>query len=86
MSSDAHDDLSSEDQAIIQDAAKTGASASRAFAAQAEATGVAMLKSAGMEVLTSIDRTRFATAMAPATPEFEKMFGRQQIEQIRRAT
>jgi tripartite ATP-independent transporter DctP family solute receptor len=86
MSSDAHADFSAEDQAIILEAAKTGASASRTFAAKAEATGAAVLKAAGMEVLTSIDRARFATAMASATPEFEKMFDRQRIEQMRRAT
>jgi len=85
MSSDAHDDLSADDRVAIVEAAKAGASASRAFAAAAEGTGVASLQGAGMEVLTSIDRARFAAAMAPATPAFEKMFGRQQIEQIRRA-
>jgi len=85
MSSDAHDDLSPGDQAIILEAAKTGANASRAFAEKAEATGVAVLKAAGMEVLTSIDRARFAAAMASAAPEFEAMFGRQRIDQIRRA-
>lgn len=85
MSHDAHDDLSTEDRAIILDAAKAGASASRAYAARAEDTGVAVLKDAGMKVLTSIDRARFAAAMAPATPAFEKMFGREQIELIRRA-
>jgi len=85
MSSDAHDDLSAEDRAIILAAAKIGASASRAFAVAAEATGVPALKDAGMEVLASIDRARFATAMAPATGAFETLFGRQQIEQIRRA-
>jgi TRAP-type transport system periplasmic protein len=85
MSSDAHDDLSAEDKVIMLEAAKTGASASRAFAAAAEVTGLVVLKDAGMKVLTNIDRARFAAAMGPATPEFEKMFGRRQIEQIRQA-
>lgn len=85
MSSDAHDDLSAEDRAIILDAAKTGARASRKFAAEAEITGVAALKQAGMQVLTGIDRARFVAAMASATPEFENLFGRQRIEQIRHA-
>ncbi len=85
MSSDANDDLSDADRAIILAAAKTGAAASRAFAAAAETTGVATLKQAGMQVLPGIDRAAFSTAMAAATPEFEKLFGRQRIEQIRAA-
>ncbi len=85
MSSDASDDLSAEDQAIILAAAKTGARASRVFAATAETSGVAALKQTGMQVLPGIDRARFVAAMASATPEFEKMFGRQRIEQIRGA-
>ncbi len=85
MSSDAHADLSPDDRTIVRDAAKIGAKASRSFAAQAEVTGVAALKTAGMQVLTGIDRARFAAAMASATPQFEKLFGRQRIEQIRYA-
>jgi tripartite ATP-independent transporter DctP family solute receptor len=85
MSADASDDLSVEDRAIIQAAAKAGARASRDFAAAAETTGIAALKQAGMQVVSGIDRARFAAAMAGATPDFEKLFGRQQIEQIRAA-
>ena len=85
MSPDANDDLPAEDRAIIAAAAKTGARASRSFAAAAEANGVAGLKQAGMQVVAGIDRARFAAAMAPATPELEKLFGRQQIERIRSA-
>ena len=83
MSSDTHDDLSAEDRAVLLDAAKTGARASRTLAADAEVAGVALLKQAGMQVLTGIDRARFTAAMASANPEFEKLFGRERIEQIR---
>jgi tripartite ATP-independent transporter DctP family solute receptor len=85
MSPDAHDELSAEDRAILRDAAVIGARASRAFAAEAEASGVAALKQAGMQVLTGIDRARFIAAMAPANPEFDKLFGQPRIEAIRRA-
>ena len=85
MSADANDDLSAEDRAIIQAAAKTGAQVSRRFAAAAEETGIAGLKQAGMQVLPSIDRARFVAAMAGANPEFEKLFGRERIAQIRAA-
>jgi tripartite ATP-independent transporter DctP family solute receptor len=85
MSSDAHDELSAEDRAVFAAAAKAGARASRIFAAEAEAGGVAALKQAGMQVQDGIDRARFTAAMAPANPEFDTMFGKQRIEQIRRA-
>jgi TRAP-type transport system periplasmic protein len=85
MSSDTYDDLSAEDRAIILDAAKTGAHASRAFAAATEASGVEALKGAGMLVITTVDRASFAAAMSPAEPEFERLFGQRQIEQIRSA-
>ncbi len=85
ISSDAHDDLSAEDQAIIGDAAKAGARASRTFAAEAEISGVAALTQAGMQVQAGIDRARFTAAMESAAPEFDKLFGRQRIEQIRHA-
>lgn len=85
MSTDVHDDLSPDDQAIIREAARIGAIASRRYAAEAERTGVAVLKAAGMQVLAGIDRTSFARAMASATPAFERMFGRQPIDQIRSA-
>jgi tripartite ATP-independent transporter DctP family solute receptor len=84
MSSDAYGDLSAEDRAIVTEAAKIGARASRAFAEEAESSGLAELRGAGMQVLAGVDRPRFLAAMAAANPEFEKMFGRDQIEQIRR--
>jgi tripartite ATP-independent transporter DctP family solute receptor len=85
MSNDAYDELSTADRTILQEAARTGARASRAFAAQADATGGAALKAAGMQIVTSIDRARFVAAMSPANPDLDKLFDRQRIDQIRRA-
>jgi len=85
MSSDAQDALSAEDRTVILEAAKTGARASRAYAAEAEVSGVAALGQAGMQVVAGVDRARFSAAMASATPEFEQMFGKQRIEAIRNA-
>jgi tripartite ATP-independent transporter DctP family solute receptor len=82
MSSDAHDDLSTEDKMIIREAAKIGARASRTFAAEAENSGVAALEKEGMQVVRKIDRERFTAAMASAKPEIEKLFGKQQIAAI----
>jgi hypothetical protein len=36
-----------------------------------------------MQVLTEIDRARFATVMATVAPEYERRFGREQIDRIR---
>jgi TRAP-type C4-dicarboxylate transport system substrate-binding protein len=38
-----------------------------------------------MEVVTDIDKAKFADAMASAMPTFEKKFGRDMIEAIRQA-
>ena len=83
MSPDAHDDLSADDKAIFADAAKLGAKVSRDYAGAAEQSGVATLRQAGMQVVTGIDRARFAAAMASATPEYERRFGRDEIQRIR---
>ena len=83
MSPDAHDELSAADKATFADAAKHAAAASRQFAAAAEQSGVAALKQAGMQVLTDIDRARFAAIMASVEPEYVRHFGKEQIERIR---
>jgi tripartite ATP-independent transporter DctP family solute receptor len=85
MSPDAFDDLSADDKTSFAEAARLGGQASRAFAAEAEVAGVAALQQAGMVVQSTIDRTHFASAMAPANAEFEKRFGRELIERIKKA-
>jgi TRAP-type transport system periplasmic protein len=83
MTPDAYADLAAEDKAHFAEAAKLGGRASRAFAAEAEASGVAELQRAGMTVQATIDRALFANAMAAANPEFEKRFGRELIERMK---
>lgn len=83
MSPDAYDELSADDKATFAGAAKLGAAASRDYAAAAEKSGVAALKQAGMQVVADIDRARFVAAVASATPEYERRFGKEQIERIR---
>jgi len=82
---DAFDELSNEDKGHIVAAARTGAAASRRFAAEAAVAGVAALQKAGMTVQREIDRPRFAAAMSSANAGFEKQFGRDVIQQIQRA-
>jgi tripartite ATP-independent transporter DctP family solute receptor len=83
MSADTHDELSAEDKAAFADAAKLGAAASRKYAAAAEESGVAALKQAGMQVVADIDRARFVAVMGSVEPEYERRFGKEQIERIR---
>jgi tripartite ATP-independent transporter DctP family solute receptor len=84
MAPDVFEELSAEDKTAVIEAAKLGGKASREFAAQAETDGVATLRQAGMTVQTGVDRASFAAAMAGATPEFEKRFGLELIERIRK--
>jgi len=57
--------------------------ASREYSARLEKTGLATLQQAGVQVISDIDRARFAAAMAPAMPEYEKRFGHDLIDRIR---
>ncbi|WP_431860864.1 DctP family TRAP transporter solute-binding subunit [Azospirillum sp.] len=76
-------ELSDADKAVFADAAKAAAAASRAFAADAEAKGVAALEKAGMQVVRSVDRAVFAKAVEPAMPAFEAKYGADLIAKIR---
>jgi tripartite ATP-independent transporter DctP family solute receptor len=76
-------DLSAEDKTTFITAARLGAEASRRFADKAQESGIATLRTAGMQVITAIDRKLFAAAMATAAPVYEARFGHDEIEQIR---
>ena len=83
MSTDLRSDLSPEDYASFVTAARAGAKASRVFAADAEVNGVAALQEGGMTVQPTVDKARFAAAMASANADFDKRFGQDLIAQIR---
>jgi len=83
MSVDDFDGLSDEDKRSFVEAARLAGEASRQFAAMAEAKGVSELAQAGMLVIKDVDRSKFATAMAPANPEFDHRFGGELISKIR---
>src|SRR6185437_1091214 len=83
MSKDLYEEMSAADRAAFIEAARLGGEASRKFAAQAEADGVALLQQQGMQVVTSIDKAKFAAAMAPAMPAFEQKYGADMIARIR---
>jgi tripartite ATP-independent transporter DctP family solute receptor len=83
MSKDLYEEMSAADRAAFVEAARLGGEASRRFAAQAEADGVAFLQQQGMQVVTSIDKGKFAAAMAPTMPVFEQKYGSATIARIR---
>lgn len=83
VSKDLYEEMSEADRAAFVEAAKLGGEASRKFAAQAEAEGVAFLQKQGMEVVPAIDKARFAAAMAAAMPGFEQKYGAAAIARIR---
>jgi tripartite ATP-independent transporter DctP family solute receptor len=83
ISKDLYEEMSAADRAALVEAAKLGGEASRKFAAQAEADGVASLQNQGMQVVASIDKSKFAAAMAPIMPTFEQKYGAATITRIR---
>ena len=83
MSKDLYDELSPADRQAFTEAARLGGLASRKFAAEAEANGIALLQKEGMQIVTDIDKAKFADAMAPAMPSFEQKFGHEMIDAIR---
>jgi len=83
MSVDDFDGLADQDKRSFIEAARLAGEASRRFAAAAEAKGVSELAQAGMQVVTDVDRSKFATAMAPANAEFDRRFGGERITNIR---
>ena len=85
MSKDLYDELSPADRQAFSEAARLGGLASRKFAAEAEANGIAFLQQQGMQVVTDIDKAKFADAMASVMPVYEKKFGRDLIDAIRQA-
>jgi tripartite ATP-independent transporter DctP family solute receptor len=82
MSPDTFDELTAEDKASFAAAAKLAGAGSRKFAAAAEAKGVGELAKAGMQVVTAVDREKFAVAMSSAKSEFDRRFSSAAIDKI----
>jgi len=83
MNKAAFDKLSQADQQAFIDAAKEAAKANRARVDEDDAKGVADLRSKGVTVIDNIDKAKFVQALAPVNAEFEKQFGKANIEKIR---
>jgi tripartite ATP-independent transporter DctP family solute receptor len=77
------DKLSAADKDAFLAAAKEAVKANRARIDEDERTGVAYLRSKGMQVVDNVDRTKFQEALTPVFAEFGKKFGQANIDRIR---
>ena len=83
MNKAAYDKLGAADKQAFLDAAREAVKANRARVDDDDAKGVAELRAKGMQVVDHPDRARFQAALAPVYVEFEKQFGKANIERIR---
>lgn len=83
MNKGAWDKLSAADKTAFLEAAKEATKANRARVDEDDAKGVADLRAKGMNVVENLDKAKFVQAIAPVNAEFEKQFGKANIERIR---
>lgn len=83
MSKPAFDKLSAADKQAFLDAAKEGVKANRARVDEDDAAGVAELRKKGMTVVENVDKSKFVATLAPINAEFEKQFGKANLDRIR---
>ena len=83
MNKAAFDKLSAADQQAFIEAAREGVKANRARVDEDDAKGVADLRSKGMQVIENVDKSKFVSQLAPVNAEFEKQFGKANIDRIR---
>jgi TRAP-type transport system periplasmic protein len=83
MNKDAFDKLSAADKQHFLEAAKEGARANRARVDEDDAKGVTELRAKGMQVIDNVDKAKFVNQLAPVYVEFEKQFGKANIDRIR---
>ena len=77
--------LSAADKTAFIEAAKEAAKANRARVDADDAKGVSELRSKGMVVIDNVDKAKFVAALAPVNAEFEKQFGKANLDAIRNA-
>ena len=83
MNKASFDKLSAADKQAFLDAAKEGAKANRARVDEDDAKGVAELRAKGMNVVENVDKSKFVATLAPINADFEKQFGKANIDAIR---
>jgi TRAP-type transport system periplasmic protein len=83
MNKAAFDKLSDADKKAFLESAKAAVAANRARVDEDDAKGVAELRGKGMQVVENVDKARFVAALAPVYAEFDKQFGKANIDRIR---
>jgi tripartite ATP-independent transporter DctP family solute receptor len=83
MNKAAFDKLSPADQKAFLEAAAEGVKANRARVDEDDAKGVAELRTRGMTVTENVDKSKFTAALAPVYADFDKQFGKANIDRIR---
>jgi tripartite ATP-independent transporter DctP family solute receptor len=83
MNKGAFEKLSAADKQAFLEAAKDGTKANRARVDEDDAKGVAELRARGMEVVEDVDKAKFVSVLAPVNAQFEKQFGKAELEKIR---
>lgn len=77
------DKLSAADKKAFIDAAKEGTKANRAKVDEDDAKGVADLRAKGMTVIDNVDKAKFVASLSSANAQFEKEFGKANLDRIR---
>jgi tripartite ATP-independent transporter DctP family solute receptor len=83
MNKEAFDKLSAADKTAFLDAAKEGVKANRLRVDSDEKIAVADLRAKGMTVVDQVDKARYQAALAPVYADFEKQFGKANLDRIR---
>jgi TRAP-type transport system periplasmic protein len=83
MNKASFDKLAPADKQAFLEAAKEAAKANRARVDEDDAKGVADLRAKGMTVIDNVDKAKFVAALAPVNAEFEKQFGKANLDKIR---
>jgi tripartite ATP-independent transporter DctP family solute receptor len=83
MNKAAFDKLTPADQKVFLEAAKVAVVANRARVDADDAMGVTYLRSKGMTVTENLDKSKFVATLAPVYAEFEKQFGKANMDKIR---
>ena len=84
ISGDAWEELDAGDRTVFAAAAQRGAVAGRAQSDSSEAEGVAILRAAGMTVVTAIDRAAFQAALPAAIARLGAVYGPEAVARIQR--
>ncbi len=83
MNKASFDKLSAADKTAFLDAAKVAVKANRDRVDQDDANGVKELRAQGMTVIENVDKAKFVAMLAPVNAEFEKQFGKANLDKIR---